>query len=263
MPHLRNCASPLPSLPLAGRPRSRRVAAITPDRSGTGAVAPVHAEEEMLLAQLLCARLCHDLIGPATAINAGQELLGCADDAAEAGDLLADSARQLAGRLTFFRAVFGHAGGAAQVRVAELQALAHGYLAGRRIALDWQFATESGRSGDDGVAGDTARIVLCLIMLVADTLPRGGQVVLHADCREGTALSVTAAGRTVRLADDVRDALQATVITGITARTVHAYYLCRLLQTAGRALLLDTGAEAALQMQVSLPAPRADLSCAA
>jgi histidine phosphotransferase ChpT len=215
----------------------------------------------MVLGQLLCARLCHDLIGPATAINAGEELLRGGEDA-EAGDLLAESARQLAGRLTFFRALFGHAGGAAVMRTSELRALADGYLTGRRIVLSWELVAVDGAQ-DDGVPGEIARIMLCLIMLAADALPRGGRVVLHADLRGGPRLSVTAAGKPVRLADDVRDALHATRLTGVTARTVHAFYLSRLLRSSRGALDFDASIEGELRIDVAAPADRSRLSHAA
>ena len=64
---------------------------------------------------LLCARLCHELIGPITAINNGTELLAdedrdFADDAVE---LIGIGARQAADRLLFYRFAYGFSGGAA------------------------------------------------------------------------------------------------------------------------------------------------------
>ncbi len=62
--------------------------------------------------ELLCSRLCHDLISPVSAINNGFELIAEFGDEmrGEAMSLMGDSAREAARRLKFFRIAFGAAG---------------------------------------------------------------------------------------------------------------------------------------------------------
>src|SRR3546814_4013804 len=65
-------------------------------------------------ASLLCSRLCHDLISPVGSLYNGVELLADESDPemrARCMELLADSARQTANKLKFFRLAFGAAGG--------------------------------------------------------------------------------------------------------------------------------------------------------
>ena len=62
------------------------------------------------LAQLLCSRLCHDLVGPAGAVNAGLELAEDGDLDGDALDLVTSSAAEITRRLAFFRIAFGAAG---------------------------------------------------------------------------------------------------------------------------------------------------------
>src|SRR3546814_14076572 len=65
-------------------------------------------------ASLLCSRLCHDLISPVGSLYNGVELLVDENDPemrARCMELLADSARQTANKLKFFRLAFGAAAG--------------------------------------------------------------------------------------------------------------------------------------------------------
>ena len=57
------------------------------------------------IAQLLCSRLCHDLAGPAGAVNAGVEFLNDGGgEASEAAGLALQAAHQMSRRLEFYRA---------------------------------------------------------------------------------------------------------------------------------------------------------------
>jgi histidine phosphotransferase ChpT len=219
---------------------------------GRRAVAGAAARsEEMTLGQLLCSRLCHDLIGPATAISAGQELLrdGDASDG-EAGDLLADSTRQLAGRLTFFRVAFGQsAQAAAAVRTAEIRALVEGYLAGGRVSVEWAGDVPE----DQPMPGETTRILLCLVMLAADALPRGGRIRLDTGRGGGLRLALLATGRSARLGEEMLQALQASGTGSVTARTVHAYYLASLMRSLRGSLIIDGSTDGELRIVASLP----------
>ncbi|MSO76029.1 MAG: hypothetical protein EXQ87_03830 [Alphaproteobacteria bacterium] len=68
---------------------------------------------DLKIVELLCSRLCHDLIGPIGAINNGLELLSDYDPsmADDVLPLLTTSAKQAWDRLAFFRAALGFGGG--------------------------------------------------------------------------------------------------------------------------------------------------------
>lgn len=204
------------------------------------------------MGQLLCSRLCHDLIGPAAAINAGGELMGedGEDEAGDVRDLIVESGRQLAGRLTFFRAVFGQVGNRwAGLTCRQARELAEGYLLGGRVRFDWQ-ANANGSSGEAVLPGDTVRLLLCLIMLAADALPRGGSVSLRITERaEETELSLMVCARSVQLADDIMAALHATEASAVTPRTIHAFYLSCLANRLETEIVLDRASDEALEIR--------------
>lgn len=214
------------------------------------------AVNEIRLGQLLCSRLCHDLIGPAAAINAGEELIrgaNAADDE-EARELIAESARQLAGRLTFFRLVFGSGGLAdASIPLSEAKVLAGGFVSGTRVRLDWPTGD---RGGDPALPLDMVRLLLCLLMIGSDALPRGGVVSL-AITDDGmdaaTTVSLTATGPMIRLSDDISDALASGTDADVTTRTVHAFYLARLVERMTATLTVTNLNGSSLRLEAHVP----------
>src|ERR1700691_3022054 len=92
---------------------------------------------ELRVLELLAARLCHDLIGPVSAIANGVELL--ADDdagfAADALALVADSSRKAGRRLQFYRFAYGF--GAGGLAAPPPHVLAAEFFADTAIGLDY------------------------------------------------------------------------------------------------------------------------------
>jgi histidine phosphotransferase ChpT len=135
------------------------------------------ADNDLLLAELLCARICHDLAGPVGAAAAGAELIedGGADE--ETMGLVAASAAGASARLRFFRTAMGPAG--KPQPAAALRDLCEAYLktavsgASSGLMLDWRVEPAE-------VDGDCARLLLNLVLIGRDSLPRGGTVALDA-----------------------------------------------------------------------------------
>lgn len=136
--------------------------------------------DPLTLAELLCARVCHDLSGPVGAAAAGTELLEDLVDQldGETLALVATSAGGAASRLKFFRAALGPAAGAAQPAAA-LRDLIVGYFetlasaASPGLVLDWRVAAPT-------FGGESARLLLNIVLLAKDALPRGGRITVEA-----------------------------------------------------------------------------------
>lgn len=183
---------------------------------------------DLRVAQLLCSRLCHDLVGPSGAVNAGLELLAEASVPADGPDgalaLVGRSARELARRLAYFRVAFGSGGG--DRGLADAHDLAADLLADGNVRLAWR-----GPAADDaGVAPAAGKLLMNLILIGVDSLPRGGALeVRFAALPEGLAVALTATGQGARLKEDLRQALvNGLAVEEVTARNVHGY-LCRCL----------------------------------
>lgn len=217
---------------------------------------------DLRVAQLLCSRICHDLIGPAGALQAGVELLGDGDgdgdDRAATLDLLAASARRLTAQLAFFRTAFGLPGGAdAALGLAEAGRLARGLFAGGKVSLDWPEAEDA-----PALPAAITRLLLCVVLLAAGALPRGGRVRCEwahrpsaADGASPALFAVQADGPGARIDDAALAALTgAAGADALSARTADAYLAARLAE-ASRAILTVEGAHnGAPSIVVSVPA---------
>ncbi|MCQ4160690.1 histidine phosphotransferase family protein, partial [Roseomonas sp. GC11] len=126
-------------------------------------------EAEAALAQDLCARLCHDLVGPLGTVAGAIDLL--AEDP-EAAELARDAAAVLRRRLKFWRAACG--AGTGPLSLQEVQALLEGMLAGGRATLQPESLPES-----EVLGAAEAQLLLSGAMLAGEALPRGGVVRLR------------------------------------------------------------------------------------
>jgi histidine phosphotransferase ChpT len=197
-------------------------ASLAPRRTVTSSVVDTR------VSALLCARLCHELIGPITAINNGTELLAdedldFADDAVE---LIGVGARQAADRLQFYRFAYGFSGGAIGTQPRDLVARLFG---GSRITCEY---------GESAAVLplEWQRLACNLLLVAADALPRGGRLVLAT-----AILEIEAIGEAPSLSPETLAALTLVAsIDGLTSRTVQAYFTgvlaaslgCRLVGTA-------------------------------
>lgn len=159
--------------------------------------------DTLTLAELLCARICHDLAGPVGATAAGAELfqdLGGGDP--ETLALVSTSAAGASARLRLLRAALGPAASTPQPLRA-LQSMTEAHLnslasaAAPAITCRW-------RDCPDQIDGLRARLLLNLILLGRDALPRGGALDLAVT--DGWPAMI-AHGEPAALADEVKTAL--------------------------------------------------------
>ena len=138
--------------------------------------------DELTLVSMLSSRICHDLVGPIGALGNGVEYLsGRVDDSTRdhAARVIADSVRQAAARLQFYRAAFGVGGSISDsVRLSELRDMTAALMDGGRVQLDWE-------PGEDEIARGPMRILMNLILIGVEALPRGGVLRAGLVAREG------------------------------------------------------------------------------
>ncbi|MEJ0020831.1 MAG: histidine phosphotransferase family protein [Acetobacteraceae bacterium] len=127
--------------------------------------------ETLRLAELLCARLCHDLSGPLGALIGVIEIARDEQPASEALSLAEETAVELAQRLKLLRAAWGHDEDEMDVR--RLRGFADCLSSSRRVLLDL-----AGLEPDAVFAPPAGRMVLNLLLLAAESLPGGGIVAL-------------------------------------------------------------------------------------
>jgi histidine phosphotransferase ChpT len=174
---------------------------------------------DIRVVELLCSRLCHELVSPVGAINNGVELMEEMGDemGEEAMRLIAHSAQVTARRLQVLRLAYGAAGTEAS-SFAEVRTAASNYLADTKITLDWPAGAV-----DDTFAGSrgTAKVLLNLIVLAEESLAYGGRLALSGSA---SSVTVSAIGRAAALKPEIQAAFAGGVEpAALSPRSVHAY----------------------------------------
>jgi histidine phosphotransferase ChpT len=188
---------------------------------------------EFRVLELINARLCHELVSPVGAINNGVELLDEDDPdfVRDAIQLIGQSARKAGQRLQFYRFAYGtsttSSGGGANGRD-----LAQGLLEGGKVRCDWSAEATT-------LPLDWQRLACNMLVLAAETLPRGGTIQVRPLRAGASGIEVAAEGDAVNVGPELRAALDPdTAVDQLTSRTVHAYFTARLAQQLGAAVAL-------------------------
>lgn len=121
--------------------------------------------DDLRLAELIAARLCHDFASPLVAVTGAAEMLQKIAGKSPELDLLAQGATEASARLRLLRLAFGPAtdGTIAQ---AEVRAALSVYAARTRVMWD----------APDTAPRPEARLALLCVLAVEPALPRGGTI---------------------------------------------------------------------------------------
>ena len=159
---------------------------------------------DLKIAALVSSRLCHDLISPVGAICNGLEILKDEQDGemrAHALSLIEASAEQASARLQYARIAFGAAGSAgSEIELGDALALTQNILRRGKVALDWRLENKM-------VPKDMVKLLLNLVLIAIDCIPRGGTLSVTGDLAAGRPYEVEARGVKARLNNDVKQAL--------------------------------------------------------
>ncbi|WP_184149475.1 histidine phosphotransferase family protein [Sphingobium lignivorans] len=213
-------------------------------------LAQTPATDPIDFASLLCSRLCHDLLSPVGALNNGIELLADETDPhmrEQCMGLLGDSARTTAGKLKFFRLAFGAAGGFGEgIPVHEVRAAVEGlFPPGGRLEIQWLI-------DGDSLPKPAAKLLLNLVMLAGEALPRGGTLAIGAEVG-AAAIEIVVRGEGQRITFDpaIRSALAGA--GDLTTRTSVAYLIRSIADQTGGQIMISAPEEAFLMFGASLP----------
>lgn len=184
------------------------------------------------LAALLCARLCHDLVSPVSALGAALSVLDdetSADMHDDAMELVRESARQAQAKLEFARLAFGAGGSApAMLDTRELQRLTEAMFSAVKPKIVWKVEAP-------GLEKTSARLLLNLAIMGVDAAPRGGTVTIEATDNGGNSrIRVVSEGPRARLEEAAGVALDGGIPeNGLDGRSIQPFYTGLIARTAG------------------------------
>jgi histidine phosphotransferase ChpT len=208
--------------------------------------------EDLLMAELLCARLCHDLTGPIGAVNNGAEFLSEEgfNLQGQAMELVVSSAFSAVTRLQFYRMAYGKVRAHGEASLSEIKKMSVDFFTDSKITLDWpdSHADASGVS----ISVRKGRILANLLVIAASVLIRGGSIAVRItqDQQGAKMVAVTAEGAGLKFDPETEKMLtQGATLDELSPKNVQTYFTRRLVEELG-AVLQCTASEGSLTMQV-------------
>ena len=170
----------------------------------------------------MCARVCHDLVSPISALGTALEVLddpNNADMHDDALDLVRMSARQASGKLQYLRLAFGAGGSAPGVLGLDaLKTLVDGLYGDAKAEVIWETQADSFQKSH-------ARLLLNMLMLAVQSVPRGGTVRINTADTAGRTITLIANGRRARLDPAIEGTLRGKAPEdGFDGRTIQPFY---------------------------------------
>ena len=177
---------------------------------------------DLQILELVCSRLCHDLISPVGAVSNGLELMaeeGDDDLMQDARRLVESSSQRASALLQMYRSAYGNAGNQPSFGAGEAVKLAREALDGQRIEFRADLPAAASWPAGFG------KLLLNGILTVVEWLPRGGSLSLSAIETDGKAsFGLTVEGQQASYSTEVARLL-ALDRTGIdlTAHNIQPY----------------------------------------
>ena len=207
---------------------------------------------DLRVLELVCSRICHDLVSPVGAINNGVELIReLSEDGAagkgleeEALALIAHSAEQGSRRLRLMRLSYGAAG--ADASWDDVQSALQDFFEGSRVTIVWPQSRE-------GIPIDTrgfGKLIVNAVLVASDALGQNGTIAL--ELRNGS-LAVVATGKSATL-----DAERAAALTGgkssndLDPRSIHAYVTAQFAAHYGVSMKMKQDGAERLELLLSV-----------
>jgi histidine phosphotransferase ChpT len=202
--------------------------------------------EELLMAELLCTRLCHDLTGPIGAVNNGAEFL--AEEGfnlqGQAVELITSSAFSAVTRLQFYRMSYGKVRDHGEASLEEKQKLAVDFFSDTKTKLDWP--DNHTDSVNVSISLKMSRLIYNMLIVASSVLVRGGVIAVRIaqDDKNNKVVTVDAKGTGLKWDEEI-DVIFAGKLTPLqlTPKNVQTYLTKRFIDDLGAAFTYKIDAE--------------------
>ena len=191
--------------------------------------------EQMRFIELLCSKLCHDLISPIGAISNGIEFLEQENNHnnKDVFELISKSSNQASDKLAYYRIAFGTAGSGDLIEFNLILDLIQKLAKEKNIEIKWFGKKDYADLNIDKISG---KLLLNLVLLAFDALPRGGNVEVTMSGDEkipNTMISVT--GDKCKLHEEVEAVLVNKMSANISnVRNIMAFFCKELAKSSSQ-----------------------------
>ena len=208
-------------------------------------------DTDFRLVSLIGAKLCHDLLGPISALSMVAESLEDEDPAMldTSRRMLLESAGKALNRLSFYRAAVGRG---TTLGSGEAKGLIEKVLAETKVSVKW----EDGLSAQAGESAPALlKIAINLGYMVGHAVHGGGSLIIRlTGTLAAPSISVTGSGQRLGFEESARVALLAgaeadlKAIAGLDPRAAQPYFTGRLAAALGLKVSVPTISPAAIEV---------------
>ena len=188
--------------------------------------------------QILCSRLCHDLVSPIGAINSGIELLEetCKPENREIIDLIAQSATVAAKRLVLFRFAFGY--GAHVSCLNELQDIVEKSM-DTKFKVHWNFPSHLLAGHND--LKTWAQILMNTLIILSEAAPYGGHIKVSLIPGDSIRFEASLEAQTLTLLEGIIEVLENRLpSSALTSRNIQATLILLLVKKVNYKIFKNT-----------------------
>ncbi len=192
------------------------------------------------LAALVASKICHDAIGPMTAIGFGLDVLDEDEDDEEqregARSMIRNGVSTITSKLQFSRLAFGAAGSSGfEIDLQDAQAVARNYVeSDNKHTVEWNCTIAT-------LPKNHVKLLLNLVAIAMGTVPRGGTITINIDGDKGRpAFVIKTSGPKARVPAGIVDLVNCSPAEEVDARSIQPYF-------AGR-VAIETGAKISITM---------------
>ncbi len=192
------------------------------------------------LMYLMCSKICHDLATPLGAICLGLDMLPEDQDKDSPINLLKQSVTAAGHKLELFRCLTGYANTPDKPTLAEIHDLLFKQVDPSKYHLHWRVKETI------DVKGMPARLILALIMIALDALPRGGEIHLEED------FSIRFSGSYCKINEATLASLKGEMPEeDLNSRVIIGYFITLICQELGTQLTITQPKANEIQFKLS------------
>ena len=191
------------------------------------------------LAALVSSKICHDAIGPMTAIGFGLDVLDESDDDDEQNDnaisMIRNGVSTITAKLQFARLAFGAAGSAGlEIDLQEAQNVARNYVkSDNKHELEWICSIAT-------LPKNHVKLLLNLVAISMGTVPRGGTISVRVEGdKDRPVFRLHTSGPKARVPEGLVDLINCQPKDDVDARSIQPYFVGRIAKAAQAGVTIE------------------------
>lgn len=192
---------------------------------------------QLRVAELICSRICHDLVSPLSAINNGIEMINEGGEGifSDSIELIGNCNKHALDRLSFYRVAYGSGGERNVVNFLDIEKIIETFAADRKTNIVW---AKDYRMSDDQIPREFAKLLTNVFYLATECLPRGGVVSIENSISDASnSVSMKLEGPKCHLRDDVSSGLKVDLsVEELSVKNIFAYLVSALALTLNKTL---------------------------